>query len=163
MAKEEILSGIKNAISRGSSIDQAAQSFINAGYNPQEVQQAKEELSSGNYSTMPQEGPQPHQFDQPRSIQNTSQKNMHGQAPSAFSGNQQASQMSNNPNSQMSNNQNPQPSQANSQRLQSFQQPSQKKKKGKGLVIILSIVLILLLTVLGITLFFSDKILNLFS
>jgi hypothetical protein len=38
MVNEEILGGIKNAMERGSSFEQAVQSFINAGYNQNEVQ-----------------------------------------------------------------------------------------------------------------------------
>ena len=45
--KEEILAGIKVAIENGSSSDSAKQSFINAGYNPQEVNAAAEMLASG--------------------------------------------------------------------------------------------------------------------
>lgn len=37
---EEILSGLKVAVDRGSSLDSAVQSFINAGYNPSDVREA---------------------------------------------------------------------------------------------------------------------------
>ncbi len=42
---EEIAGGLKNALERGASLDQAVQSFINAGYNPVEVRQAAQSLS----------------------------------------------------------------------------------------------------------------------
>lgn len=40
----EITGGLKNAIERGESIEKAKQSFINSGYNPEEVEQAFQEL-----------------------------------------------------------------------------------------------------------------------
>ena len=45
--KEEIISGIKNAIQRGSSYEGAVQSFINAGYSEEEVKEAGKMLSGG--------------------------------------------------------------------------------------------------------------------
>ncbi len=44
---EEILAGIKNARERGFSIEEAARSFINAGYNPSEVKEVATFLSRG--------------------------------------------------------------------------------------------------------------------
>jgi len=40
MPKEEIIAGLKQAIERGSSLEQAKQSFINAGYSREEVEEA---------------------------------------------------------------------------------------------------------------------------
>ena len=45
--REEILAGIKNAMDRGSTLEQAMQSFINAGYNPAEVHAVGKEFSTG--------------------------------------------------------------------------------------------------------------------
>jgi len=45
--REEIVAGLQNAVARGQTLEQAAQSFINAGYNPQEVKAAYQMLSSG--------------------------------------------------------------------------------------------------------------------
>ncbi len=45
--KEEIVSGIKNAMQRGSSYEGAVQSFINAGYSEEEVKEAGKMLSGG--------------------------------------------------------------------------------------------------------------------
>ena len=44
MTKEEILAGLKQAIERGESLEQAKQSFINAGYNTREVEEAAASL-----------------------------------------------------------------------------------------------------------------------
>jgi hypothetical protein len=45
--RNEIYYGLKNALLRGGSLDEAVESFINAGYNPEEVHAAAEMLSSG--------------------------------------------------------------------------------------------------------------------
>lgn len=45
--KDEIYSGLKNSIERGFSLEESIQSFINAGYNPQEVREAGKMLSTG--------------------------------------------------------------------------------------------------------------------
>ena len=44
--REEIESGLKNALERGYSLDEAVASFINAGYNPVEVKEAANNLGS---------------------------------------------------------------------------------------------------------------------
>lgn len=49
--KEELISGLQNAVERGATLEAAVQSFINAGYNPQEVREAARNFSSG-VSTM---------------------------------------------------------------------------------------------------------------
>ena len=40
MPKEEIIAGLKQAIERGYNLEQAKQSFINAGYSREEVEEA---------------------------------------------------------------------------------------------------------------------------
>ncbi len=45
--REDIVAGLRNALERGASLEQAVQSFINAGYNPAEVQEAMRGLSFG--------------------------------------------------------------------------------------------------------------------
>jgi hypothetical protein len=45
--KEEIIGGLKNAIERGEPMEKAVQSFVKAGYNPQEVRAAANALSQG--------------------------------------------------------------------------------------------------------------------
>jgi len=47
MAKEEVIGGLKNAIERGEPMEKAIQSFINSGYNPDEVREAARSLSAG--------------------------------------------------------------------------------------------------------------------
>lgn len=50
--RDEIIAGMQNAVARGQTLEQAAQSFINAGYNPQEVKAAYQMLSSGATTTL---------------------------------------------------------------------------------------------------------------
>ncbi|MEI6849525.1 MAG: hypothetical protein WCK29_00655 [archaeon] len=45
--RDEIQAGLKNALERGDTLDQAVQSFISAGYNPVEVKEAANSLNSG--------------------------------------------------------------------------------------------------------------------
>ena len=45
--KGEIIAGLRNSLERGESLEQAKKSFVNAGYNPQEVEAAGEMLSEG--------------------------------------------------------------------------------------------------------------------
>ena len=47
MVRADIVSGIRNAVERGESIELAMQSMINAGYNAEEVKSAAQMLSSG--------------------------------------------------------------------------------------------------------------------
>ncbi|MDO8509286.1 MAG: hypothetical protein Q7S27_06425 [Nanoarchaeota archaeon] len=54
---EEIAGGLKNAIERGSTLEQAVQSFITAGYNPVEVRQAAQSLSYMPSTLKPVETP----------------------------------------------------------------------------------------------------------
>lgn len=54
--KEEIVAGIKNALERGESVDEAMQSFINSGYKSVEVREAANSLTGG---TMPLLNPSP--------------------------------------------------------------------------------------------------------
>ncbi len=46
--KDEILGGLKNALERGDSLEKAAQSFINAGYNPAEVRATAQIFMQGS-------------------------------------------------------------------------------------------------------------------
>ena len=58
MQKEEIISGIKQAIERGSSLEKAKSSFINAGYSSQDVEDSSK-VFLGVSGSMPQQHYQP--------------------------------------------------------------------------------------------------------
>ena len=45
MEKPEIIAGIKNAVARGYSLEQAKQSFINSGYNAKDVEDSASTIS----------------------------------------------------------------------------------------------------------------------
>jgi len=45
--KDEIIAGIKNGLERGESLDQAMQTFINAGYKSVEIREAANSLTGG--------------------------------------------------------------------------------------------------------------------
>ena len=47
MQKEEITGGLKSALERGYSLEDAKQSFINAGYNPRDVEDSANVFSGG--------------------------------------------------------------------------------------------------------------------
>lgn len=53
MQKEEIIGGLKNALEKGYSLEQAKISFINAGYNPRDVEDSASFIASGGVLTMP--------------------------------------------------------------------------------------------------------------
>lgn len=50
--REDIYGGLKNAVEKGESLDVAIQSFINAGYNAQEVREAAQMLGYGAMSIL---------------------------------------------------------------------------------------------------------------
>ncbi|MEK6928850.1 MAG: hypothetical protein AABW65_02765 [Nanoarchaeota archaeon] len=50
--KEEIIGGLKNAIERGYSLEEAVQTFINAGYNPFEVNEVAKIINAGAISVL---------------------------------------------------------------------------------------------------------------
>jgi len=140
MVKEEIIAGLQNAVARGQQIEQAAQSFINAGYNPTEVREVASIISSGASNFTPQNGseiPQPIQQQIPQPIQqNQFQSPQSPQNPQSLQYYQ-------------NNQQTPKPL------------TSSSKGAGKGKVILLSIILILLLIGLIATIFFKNGILSL--
>ena len=51
MTLEELKSGLQNALERGESLQSAAQSFVNAGYNKKDVDVAARHLSQNNQQT----------------------------------------------------------------------------------------------------------------
>ena len=44
--EEELAGGLKNALERGATLQQAKQSFLNSGYSPQEIQNAIQKMHS---------------------------------------------------------------------------------------------------------------------
>lgn len=54
MVREEIVAGLRNAIERGQSIQQAMQSMANAGYQTNEIQEASKYVNLGATGLMQQ-------------------------------------------------------------------------------------------------------------
>lgn len=65
MSSKEIVEGLRNAIQRGYSLEQAKQSFINAGFNREEVESAAASLV-GISNSFVQQQPIQQQTQQPR-------------------------------------------------------------------------------------------------
>ena len=64
--KEDILEGLKNALAKGESLQQAMQSFHNAGYEMKDIEEAARELQS----KMPQYYPKPLKIQKKQEIPN---------------------------------------------------------------------------------------------
>lgn len=54
MVREEIVAGLRNAVERGQTIQQAMQSMINAGYQLNEIQEASGYVNMGAIGSMQQ-------------------------------------------------------------------------------------------------------------
>ena len=48
MVREDLVAGLRNAVERGNSLESAKQSFLNAGYSSEDVEQAVNYLHSGS-------------------------------------------------------------------------------------------------------------------
>ncbi len=140
MVNEEILSGLRNSLERGISLDQAAQSFINAGYSPAEVMEAVQTLSSVSSSASGM------QSSQQRSLQPLSSPQS---SRPAFQNplQQQVSRFK----------------QLNPQRPSAMNTEQDKKGSNKKIIILLSIILLVLIGALIATIIFKNQILNLLS
>lgn len=147
--RDEIQAGLKNALERGSSLEDAIHSFISAGYNPVEVRAAANNISQGASTiSQPQKplfGVKPAQ-----------------QQPVQPSPSQQPSSLSQNPQSQSPLSQPQQIPQQSAPKInyyQNVQQPS----SGSGKIIALLIILIILIGAAAALLyFFGSDVLSLF-
>ena len=143
--REDIFAGLRNAIERGATLEQAVQSFINAGYNPVEVKQAAESIDRGNTSLESLNRQQPNELirqnQQPKSPfvrqQESSLQSTATQQPSAF--------ISKIP-QQVSAPISPEAYSSPSRRLSVYQSaPNRTGNKGIAVIVILIIVLLLLI------------------
>jgi hypothetical protein len=64
MTKEDIIGGIRIALSKGQKLEDAMQSFYNAGYKKEDIEQAVSELFSETSQSVPQQYPQSIQIPQ---------------------------------------------------------------------------------------------------
>ena len=136
--KPEIVEGIKNAVERGSSFEKAKQSFINAGYNLDDVEDSARALtgsgpftpSSQNYSSPPNQSSSQTPFPRNPKINNIPIPNS------------------------------PQVPHIKSEVLQKIPVKSSKKIVW---IVLLILILVTLLGVLGASIFFKEKLLELLS
>jgi cobalamin biosynthesis Mg chelatase CobN len=170
MPINEITTGLINAINRGEPLEKAIQSFINAGYNSQEVMQAAKQVNLGITQNLPPSTQQPQQTQQqqpqlkPKEVQSKQKK------PGFFSRNKNKSKEK----------EQPKQSQEQQPSLQSTKTPQQpttqeqmpvipqnqlpqnrQKKKFPWIILILIIVLIILFGFLGL-MFFAENLLQSF-
>jgi len=150
--KDEIQAGLKNAIERGSTIEEAVQSFTNAGYNPVEVKEAANNISQGVTDIVNQNK---------ATVENSPSKSMSSQA------NQDAFRTFSSPTTQSTVQQQqiqqPQQSQTEFPQFKVPDQPSIGMSKKKKTVIILVVVLFILLAALVGLIFFSKTLLDLIA
>jgi len=132
--KDEIQAGIKNAIERGYTLEEAIQSFISAGYNPVEVKEAANTIGS-NVTTIINQVKSPTANS---AVQNMTSNSASLSAMKPFNSSSQPSTSSQQPPQQPLQQQSQQPIYN-----QSYQQSPQRKSK-KTLVIILIVILIVL-------------------
>jgi hypothetical protein len=152
MVREDIIYGLKNAMSRGQGLEQAMRSFISAGYDLNEVQEAANSLNMGSIVNLQQTEPKKEE-----SIQAPS--NLYSQKQIAQTPNETiiTEQQTAKPNDEEQN-------QAKYQPLPKtqFNIENQKPKKKMPKILIVLIILLLIL-IGGITFmsFFGEELLNL--
>ena len=149
---DEIIGGMRNALERVETIEQAIQTFLNAGYSPNEVREAAGRVAPSAAAALYGQSPNvlsssPSSAQTPPQTKTTSPYQPASSPPAKVPS---QSPISSKPSSSPA-----------AQPLPTLipPQPPQSKKT----VIILVVVLLILLILLGATLLFSDKILGFFS
>lgn len=169
MEKQEIVAGLKSALERGYSIQQAIQSFINSGYNRQDVLDSARNINTAVISKIPVQPselvpqyPKPIRTFQPQQIKQPIQPQQQVKQPIQYSQPkyQQPTQQTKQP-TQYSQPQSA-PSQTYSSTFSTQQSPI-KTKSNLGLIIFLTGLLIILLGTLALFLFAKEQVLDFFS
>lgn len=163
MPREDIVGGLRNAVARGYSLEQAKNSFITAGYSKEEVEEAVEFLHSGSVHRVSAKPaiiqsanlPQPTKPIQPKQV--TQLEQIQQQI-------QQSSSQPQKPPEQTAQLMQPQLTQTSSSQLTQPATPTPLTRKRFGLKIILLVVaLLILIAVFILTLVFREKIIELFG
>ncbi|PIN94034.1 hypothetical protein COU54_00685 [Candidatus Pacearchaeota archaeon CG10_big_fil_rev_8_21_14_0_10_31_24] len=151
--KDEIIGGIRNALERGEPMEKVVQSFINAGYNADQVNEVANRLSPASRS-----------ISESSILQSTKnqldQKPQDNKISSPQPSTQTQTTTANLPKTQDA------PPTAPVQPLKSPKlqlMPNPNQKKSKKTVIILAVILFLLVIGLVLTFLFSDSIISKFS
>ena len=141
LSKDEIAAGIRNAMERGSSVEDAIQSFINAGYNPNEIEEAASAINpssilvlSNDSQNYPKSNKENKKIIQ-QSVDQNKTDNAEAQA-------MQSNALDKKPEVQR-------------------QQPVKEHKKSKGLVIALIIILLLLVGAIILSVIFKEQVISL--
>lgn len=161
--RDEIQSGIRNAIERGSTLEEAIQSFISAGYNPVEVKEAANSMGSVS-STIVQQNKSP--------ALNSAVQNINNKQPSPSSMNlftlsnptpfgQQTQSTKQKPQEQFQS-QSQSQSQIPTKTYSSPELPKKNPKK-KLVIILIVILLVLIVGLAGLMLFANDILKSLFG
>jgi hypothetical protein len=154
--REELEAGLKNAIERGSTLEEAIQSFINAGYNPVEVKEAANNISSGVTNII---------TNQPSLNENKISQKPANAITNVFNPNSPSpSSVPKQPTVQNIAKDNSRPAtqpQAAQSPIMSMSQQPKNKSKIKIVIIILIIVLALLLGTMAVLIIFREKLLEL--
>jgi len=148
--KSEIIAGLKNAVERGYPLEAAIQTFINSGYNRQDVLDSAKNINEAVISKLPTESAQqpPIQTQTPQPLTQAAQPQQLAQ--------QQPIQTQ--PTTQQTSKLIQQPQ---SQTLTT--KPIQEKKKSRlGWILLLSGTLLILLVILIIFIFFKEQALSFF-
>ena len=136
--KDEILGGLKSAMSRGDSLQQAMQSFYNAGYDKKDIEEAARAL----HSQLHQE-----QIKKPLKQVGKSQESMGAQQPISSKTQKQVMQP-----------------QKTIQKVSDYDSVNQKEKNPrKKRIILIAFLLTILLVILAGIFFFRENLLGLFN
>jgi ATP-dependent Zn protease len=163
MVKEELVEGIRLALSKGETLDKAMMTFFNAGYPKEEIEEAAKYAQSDQLYSQFQM-----QLQQTAARQTTIKKTTIQANTTSSQQTTQSSIQNTQPTSQQLSQQ--QLTTTTSQQL--FQQPivvqrvseyGSKKKSGKGLTIFLFVLLFLLIGFLVFIFLFREKIISFFS
>lgn len=152
MVNEDIVTALRNAINNGESLDSAVQVMINSGYDSKEVYEASQLVGGGvisNLGNLQNQIPLGSVFQQtsPDIYQSYSPNQMSSQQPATFQPNQYQ----------------PQQTQIQQPTQQTIQYNQRQPKKSYIKEIILVIILIILFGILGVSIFFRERILGFFS
>lgn len=146
MVNEEILGGLRNALERGQTLDKAVQSFINAGYNSNDVKAAASKINQGASTMM--------QPSQPKE-----QKPEEKPSPTKPSVPQQKETPKTQPSPQPQTEQTPKPKTSLWKKIKHFISPVKMETRN---LILIAVIVILLLVIGGLALLtiFSEQLLQ---
>lgn len=142
--KEELIGGMRNALERGETIEQAIQTFMNAGYSPNEVREAASFVAPSAAAAL---------YGQTSPALPSS--SMPSSAPAQPAASSKSPSLPSAPSSS--------PVASASPAVQPLPTTPAQPPQGKKTLVILIVVLLLLLVLLGVTYLYSDNLLALFK